>query len=832
MRVLSRTVLCACVGIMAAVAGAEGARPAKPNVVIVLIDDLGWQDVKCYDIDEPSPMETPNIDALAKKGVMFWQGYSPSPVCAPSRAAILSGEHPARIEMTHVAGGMPPHPGSPNAAMISPWYSARMPVETFTLAEALKAEGYVTGHSGKWHVSKHHYDYPNPYHHGFDESTHDRGVQCRMKPDRLTEFATTDPDDPYRLDENGYPFDVPQDAAMRFVKEHKGEPFFLYYATWLVHGPWVMRSEALLRKYERKLGVTITEKHKDGWDVPGQKNPFYCAMVEQLDYYVGQLFDYLAATEDPRWPGHKLSENTYIIFTSDNGGMEMSHMVTDNYPLDGGKISLREGGTRVPLIITGPGIPAGVETEVMANGLDFYPTILSWVGATKPAGKIFDGCDLAPLLSKDPTDASLVRDSEGRVRDTMVWHFPQAEHSSSLRVGDYKVFRHYYGTSATVGLHPLYNTEDGESARGDIEEKQDLATKMPEKTAELDAELTEMVQAMGGRLPYGNPASSHDLPNKEKAPTILGHKQSGSTIEVTYELNGAGIAYADLIYTPNDGREWLRASGHAKGAKAIFDLPRGTSHYFINLVDENNFIAIYPPIDRPRMQREKLEFKDVAIFSGYPEPKPGKPVDFAALYSQLSAADGKARVLLAKDLETAGLAPLHVVGKGLSITEDVAGTGTRCIKMVEVESDEQAWMPLVSKDVAVPAEITSGVYRFCFDVMLGKDAPGVLQVALKQGNSVPGHVMIGDGGIKANSRNVCGVEPGTWYHVDISCRFGEVNNRMLSLAVTAADGRSWRQEIPYTDMHFDRPGTIQIVGLGAVGGAAYLDNLSVRVEGE
>ena len=152
------------------------------------------------------------------------------------------------------------------------------------------------------------------------------------------------------------PFDVPQDAALNFIKASKDQPFFLYYATWLVHAPIVMRSEALLRKYEQKLGVTLTEEHAKTWKNPGQTNLFYCAMVEQLDYYLGQIFTYLETTEDPRRPGHKLIENTYIIFSSDNGGMEGTHeeIYTDNFPLDRGEISLREGGVRVPLIITGP----------------------------------------------------------------------------------------------------------------------------------------------------------------------------------------------------------------------------------------------------------------------------------------------------------------------------------------------------------------------------------------------------------------------------------------------------------------------------------------------
>ena len=180
--------------------------------------------------------------------------------------------------------------------------------------------------------------------------------------------------DPFRLDENGFPYHQTSEDALTFLRQNKAKPFFLYYATWLVHTPIHTRSEKLLDKYCKKLGV---EKPKDnrGWTLKGQRNPFYCAMVEELDYYMGKLFDYLSETEDPRWPGHKLAENTYAIFTSDNGGMEghPGEIITDNYPLDKGKISLMEGGTRVPLVITGPGIPKGVESDVMVNGLGFLP---------------------------------------------------------------------------------------------------------------------------------------------------------------------------------------------------------------------------------------------------------------------------------------------------------------------------------------------------------------------------------------------------------------------------------------------------------------------------
>ena len=573
-------------------------RPAKPNIILLLTDDLGWQDVKCYDIDEPSPMETPNLDALAKRGVLFWQAYSPAPTCAPSRAAILSGDHPARAQMTHVSGGKPPHAHNDGWAIMSPWYSVRMPAATVTIAEALKANGYATGHSGKWHVAMRHHGYPQPEDQGFDYTRNSRGVQSGMK-NRLTGFATRDTNDPYRLDANGFPFDQTSEDAMTFVRENKEQPFFLYFASWLVHTPIMMHSEQLLRKYERKLGVTITAAHQKGWTKAGQTNPFYCAMVEQLDYYVGRLFDYLENTDDPRWPGHKLIENTYVIFSSDNGGMEghPGEIITDNYPLDRGKISAMEGGTRVPLIIAGADVPQGVQSDVMVNGLDFYPTILALTGTDKPVGKQFDGLDISTLLLQDPTDASLIRTADGAVRDTMLWHFPNsAAQESALRIGDYKLVRNY-NAQPELELYRLYDSEDGQQNRADIEEAHNLATKLPEKTAAMNASLTEILTEMKASYPYNNPHCQR-LPLRTQVPTVRSNSRAGDTVLFAYQEHGAKVVRANLLYTCNGGdhfEEWFRQPATLlPGGKVSAQLPQGTSHYLINLIDENNFLVSYP----------------------------------------------------------------------------------------------------------------------------------------------------------------------------------------------------------------------------------------------
>ena len=252
----------------------------------------------------------------------------------------MSGKHPARTMSTTVASGKPPMPHHPQNSFISPWCRGGMDTKNVTIAEALKSHGYKTGHVGKWHIAVNHYSFPQPVDEGFDFSSHypgnpqARGVQNGM-PNRLEGFATKKKSDPYRLDENGYPRDHVTEEALRFLTENKKDPMFLYYASWLVHTPIQTRSKKLLEKYCKKLGVDFPKDPK-GWTLEGQKNPYYCAMVETLDYYVGKLIRYLEETEDPRWPGHKLSENTYLLFTSDNGGMEghPGEIYTDNYPLE------------------------------------------------------------------------------------------------------------------------------------------------------------------------------------------------------------------------------------------------------------------------------------------------------------------------------------------------------------------------------------------------------------------------------------------------------------------------------------------------------------------
>jgi hypothetical protein len=294
-----------------------------------------------------------------------------------------------------------------------------------------------------------------------------------------------------------------------------------------------------------------------------------------------------------------LIENTYVVFTSDNGGMEQhtGEIITDNYPLDKGKINAKEGGTRVPFIVKGPTISSNIESNVMVNGLDLYPTILSWTGTKKQENQILDGADLSTLLDKDPTDSKLVLDPEtGKARNTMMWHFPNSSMQSTLRIDGYKLVREYVATEEKTEL-ALYELYKNESERVDIEEAKNLAKKMPEKAKEMDLLLEERLEKLNARYPYLNPTSKADLPNKAKIPTVVTHGIDGQNVWLEYKTNGAKVVKAELIYTKNGGVKgeiWFPITMKLTGNKVCVKLPKGTTHYVFNLVDENNFLISYP----------------------------------------------------------------------------------------------------------------------------------------------------------------------------------------------------------------------------------------------
>ncbi|MDC0317650.1 N-acetylgalactosamine-6-sulfatase, partial [bacterium] len=273
--------------------------------------------------------------------------------------------------------------------------------------------------------------------------------------------------------------------------------------------------------------------------------------------------------------------------------------------LDRGKISLMEGGTRVPLIITGPTIPKGVQTDVMVNGLDFYPTILSWVHAKPAKDKQLDGADLSQLLSKNPSEASLVTDTNGKRRDTMVWHFPNGVAlESTIRIGDYKLVRNYNHArdprAIPLELYRLYQNVNGKQVRVDIEEAKNLVDAEPSRTSEMNDELSLRLEKMKASYPYNNPAFRNAGRNGKLVPTVTSHKRNGRNVKFTFKENGAKVIQANLIYSRNGNdrnEEWFRKKATLDSKNTVItDLPEGTTHYILNLIDKNNFLVSYPDI--------------------------------------------------------------------------------------------------------------------------------------------------------------------------------------------------------------------------------------------
>lgn len=577
-----------------------------PNFIIFLADDLGWQDTSLNDVDEPTPWPTPNVDRLAAVSVNFHDGYASAPTCSPTRGALLTGKHPARTGLTHVYGGIPPSTRQQDSHM-DPWYPGRIGVDEVTIADALRAAGYRTGISGKWHVAVQHNAYPTAMDQGFTWMGRSLGVSARMLPDRLSDFATDGPNDPYRIGEDGYPFDTTTEDALGFIEDNKEHPFFLYLSHWLVHTPIHTRSRALLEKYSAMLGRPFPS---DPGPVqqPGQRNPYYAAMVDTLDWSLGRVLDYLEETPDPRHPGKMLIETTYLIFSSDNGGVIQAggEQITTNAPLDEGKTSAKEGGVRVPFVIGGPGIDGPRTSREIVSLTDLYPTILNLAGIeVDPAQKAFlDGVDLAPYLFGQE---SLVRAVDGSRRDTLFWHYPHIMSlHSAMRKGDFKLLKNFW--TDDYSLFRLYG-ESGD--RLDWEEAVDLASQpqYQDVLAAMVAELDAFFAETAAREPYRNPVHDqvHRFPGHDRVPAFIEEGFNGITRNAyaTYTVGTewSPVVNAYLLYTPNGGyrdEEWFAIDARidADRGRVHASLPADATHFLFNLVDENNFLISSTHIER------------------------------------------------------------------------------------------------------------------------------------------------------------------------------------------------------------------------------------------
>jgi arylsulfatase A-like enzyme len=573
----------------------------KPNIVFIYADDLGWQDTQLNDVGDVVPWETPNMVALAEGGANFSQAYASAPSCAPSRGGTMSGRMPLKNKMTHVAGGQIPEGKSSNK-IIPSYYPGRLQLDEVTIAEALNPVGYVSGHVGKWHMAVNHNVYPEAVAQGFDYQDTDRGI-TRSMGDRSVDFATDAEDDPYRLDADGRPYDAVTELALDFMADNKEEPFFLYMAHWLVHSPIQTRDLALLQYYCDKLGIPLPTSDAN-ITTPGQTNPYYGAMIASLDWSLGRVVDYLKETDDPRNPGKKLFETTYIIFSSDNGGAEVhgTEIITDNFPLDRGKTSPKEGGLRTPLVISGPGIVAGETYDNMVSHLDFYPTIMEVTGADEHADNTnvianLDGVSLYPFLSGAETE---IKNSDDTERTDLFWHFPHGTDdraASAIRSGNYKLYKIY----VDGGYYQAYKLYNDDGSDNDIEEMVDVIDTMD---ASLKNEMIQKLETLltdnNARTPVFNPDYNGDpLDNQDIVPsvvtTVFDQDTGVATATLTANAGDAVIETAYLLYriVDEDSKEieWFEISATINGNVITAEVPEVATGVVFTLVDENNFLV-------------------------------------------------------------------------------------------------------------------------------------------------------------------------------------------------------------------------------------------------
>jgi len=424
----------------------------RPNVILFLIDDLGATDLRCTGSDFH---ETPNIDRLAKQGLRFTQAYSACTVCSPTRAALLTGNYPARLHITDWIQGHK----RPNAKLLVPDWTMYLPRETSTIAEVLKENGYATGTIGKWHLGTEKQGYPGD--HGFDFAV--GGCEKGQPPSYFSPYKiptlTDGRQGEYLTDREG-------DEACGFIEKNKGKPFFLYMPHHAVHTPIQAKPE-LVARFKAKL--------KDGMK---HTNPAYAAMLFSLDEAIGKIVAKLDEL--------KLADNTLIIFTSDNGGLLK---ITNNIGIRAGKGSAYEGGIRIPAIVRWPGVvPMNSESAEPIITMDWFRTVID---ATRSKWTTLDdGVSLISVL-KDP--------SKNLERGAMYWHYPHyhpggATPYSAVRVGPWKLIEFF--EDAHVELYDLKN---------DPEEKTDLAKKEIDRVQKMRLMLEAWRLAVDAQLPTMNP---------------------------------------------------------------------------------------------------------------------------------------------------------------------------------------------------------------------------------------------------------------------------------------------------------------------------------------
>ena len=457
-----------------------------PNILLVLIDDLGWTDLTCYG---SGFYETPNLDRLASEGLLFTDAYSSCPVCSPTRASIMSGKYPARVGVTQYI------PGHAVGRLQDVPYFHALPISEHSIARALQDSGYQTWHVGKWHLGD---ARTAPERHGFDVNVAGLGwgmpQNGYFSPYGMSNLADGE--------DGEYLTDRLSDEAIRLIEgRDRSRPFFMNLAHYAVHIP-IQPPPGLVDKYRRKavaMGLDKQDVIVEGEPFGcqhlryervlrriRQSDPAYAAMVENLDANIGRVLDCLAE--------QGLGDDTLVLFTSDNGGLATANrhegVPTSNAPLAEGKGWMYEGGTRVCQIARLPGTTTpGTVCEVPVTSTDLYPTFLEVAGCPPIPDQHRDGVSLAPLF----------RGRRALSREAIFWHYPHYANqggrpAAAVRRGDWKLIQHFEDDRLE-----LFNLREDES------ETTNQALAQPQLLDEMHALLVAWQREVEALIPKPNP---------------------------------------------------------------------------------------------------------------------------------------------------------------------------------------------------------------------------------------------------------------------------------------------------------------------------------------
>lgn len=461
----------------------QQAQHERMNFLFILVDDLGWTDLGCFG---SSFYETPNIDRLAREGMRFTDAYAACPVCSPTRASIMTGKYPARMDTTDWFGAPQPDTAHKHwtgkKPLLPARYSNKMALEEVTLAETLKGAGYRTFFAGKWHLGPTAKYWPRKQ--GFDIN---KGGWVRGGPYGPGKYFV-----PYgnpRLKDGPKGEHLPDRLAsetIKFIEANRNKPFLAYLSFYSVHTPLISRKD-LKQKYRAKkktlkINGPIFGKEGAGKVRLVQDHAVYAGMVEAMDEAVGKVLSGLEKLG--------LSRNTTVIFMSDNGGLSTKEgSPTSNFPLRAGKGWLYEGGIREPMMIKWPGVTsAGSVCNEPIISTDFYPTMLQIAGLEQKPMQHMDGVSLVPLIKGDKLE-----------RGAIYWHYPHygnqgSSPGSAVREGKWKLIEWHED-----GRLELYNLED------DIGEKNNLAESHPDVKNRLYEMLKTWRKSVDAKMPSPNP---------------------------------------------------------------------------------------------------------------------------------------------------------------------------------------------------------------------------------------------------------------------------------------------------------------------------------------